>query len=247
MKIQNSSEEENLNVSISSKFRKTSALRIIPTRIPQSINVVRKHVALKAKSVITKTTSKVQFSKPLGVKGGQEMKSVSMINPGKLSNIITSVRIKTIPSAKAALITSKIQISILGNLSVLAITQEIPYAVKLFLSKTKFIGQSMFNVTSRIPLKLSNLTMFRTGSQKMPQIGSPLMANNTPFTNFPTKPIAKIPVSDLGNPMKQITNIRNDTVLAFEEFSSLPMWMTMPLIFGSSFAIGAIVTLLTGK
>lgn len=129
-----------------------------------------------------------------------------------------------------------------GKLTLLR-TIRIPRFVELLKVKRGTIAKTP-GMISRIQLsKAGESRILRSIPRRIPRIAAPVEAKMDPLAET-NGPFSSAPSSELRNPTKKISTILSHAFSAFEKFSSLPLWLTMPLIFGCSFALGAIVTLL---
>jgi hypothetical protein len=61
-----------------------------------------------------------------------------------------------------------------------------------------------------------------------------------------TKSIGKALITKLGYSVRELPKIPGETFKALDEFSYLPVWFTMPIIFVSSVVLGAVLALSIG-
>jgi hypothetical protein len=60
------------------------------------------------------------------------------------------------------------------------------------------------------------------------------------------KTVTRAALSNLGYSVKEIPKIPRESVKVLDEFSYLPMWFTMPVIFASSVLVGAVLSVFVG-
>jgi len=150
-----------------------------------------------------------------------------------------------VSSAKFMLNTIRIP-SIPGRLSIL---RTISHRSSRILStvQVKIIprAKSLISPISKIWVsKLGLLSADRNITKVIPKFSKRAQATKVPQTRISIKSFSKISISELKYPVKEISNIPNEIVIILDEFSYLPMWFTMPIIFAASFALGAIVSFL---
>lgn len=65
-----------------------------------------------------------------------------------------------------------------------------------------------------------------------------------PAEPIPVESIVKMPVTDIRYPVDGPMDVSQKLGKAINDFSQLPLWMTMPMLFASSFVLGAIISFL---
>ena len=66
----------------------------------------------------------------------------------------------------------------------------------------------------------------------------------SPVEQNPTSALMKVPISEIRSPVMAPSGISHELARAVNDFSKLPLWLTMPMLFASSFVLGAIVSFL---
>jgi hypothetical protein len=165
--------------------------------------------------------------------------------PRKIPRVLRTIRIKMISSTKFVVNTIKIT-SIPSRLS---IPRSISHRLSRILSTAQFKifpkAKTLISPISKIRVsKLGLPSVARNIPKIIPKFSKRSQLANVPQTRISIKPFSKISISELKYPMKEISNIPNEIVILLDEFSYLPMWFTMPVIFAASFALGAIVSFL---
>jgi hypothetical protein len=94
-------------------------------------------------------------------------------------------------------------------------------------------------VENEVP-KVTEVTTKRT----MPHLNWGSKAEINPVEQIPTESIMKVPISEIKPVTKAPTGISHDLARALNDFSKLPLWLTMPMLFALSFVLGAIVSFL---
>jgi hypothetical protein len=65
-----------------------------------------------------------------------------------------------------------------------------------------------------------------------------------PTETIPVESIAKMPVAEVRYPVNTPVDVSQKLSKAINDFSKLPLWLTMPMLFASSFVLGAIISFL---
>jgi len=165
--------------------------------------------------------------------------------PRKIPRVLRSIEVKIVFLAKFLI--NKIRIpSISGRLTVLrSIPHKSFWILRTAQVKIIPVTKSLVNPISQIRVsKLRIWSVVRVITPKIPQLSKRSQVRIVSQTKTSIKSLSKISFSELNYPVKEISNIPNEIVILLDEFSYLPMWFTMPIIFAASFALGAIVSLL---
>jgi hypothetical protein len=118
-------------------------------------------------------------------------------------------------------------------------------AISLSISAYFWIGKSLNRAWSiALPLaktSASKVMSFRPSMIRIPFLTKP--SQTTQLASFPALPgpNATLPVN---YPVSGPARFPRELERSLREFSQLPMWFTLPIIFGVSFAIGVVVSIL---
>lgn len=103
-------------------------------------------------------------------------------------------------------------------------------------------AKSAFKTETFRPLKIATFTLIKVS---VPTYSRRALSFVTPKSKNLTRPSAVIKAPWPGVPLKNdLAKFSNDLENAADQFASLPMWFTLPLLLGSSFAVGIIVSYL---
>ena len=139
-------------------------------------------------------------------------------------------------------------VSVSSKLGKLMMIRTIPGKIPriLRMAEVKIVSSAKFIInTTRIRVsevgRLSEARAVPRGTQRFAKRSQ---VKIFPQSKKSIRSLSKIPMSELKYPLKELYMIPNEVMRVLDEFSYLPMWFTMPIIFASSVALGAVVSLL---
>jgi hypothetical protein len=94
---------------------------------------------------------------------------------------------------------------------------------------------------SSVPFSRVNKLSF---NWSIPQVNSRSKVKTSRQPALPVQSIVRLPVSEITFPVKPQSNSPPSLAIALNDFSNLPLWLTMPMLFASAFMLGAVVSFL---
>ena len=165
--------------------------------------------------------------------------------PGKIPQILRKTEVKMATTGRVLLRTARIQYSRFAT--ALVDRRVFPRAfesIRVTTVKNFFRAKSFVRPFSKISFAkmIGPKTSFIRSA--IPRFGGRSRAEINSNREISVKSLSRIPISELTYPIKEISNLPNEMVRVLDEFSRLPMWFTMPVIFVASVALGAFVSVL---
>lgn len=217
---------------------KLSAVRVIPRVLKSSalkaVSLVQRAASSSEVQLIrSKTASVLRAVPPASLRVFRRTESIAVSGTRSVAKFARSNEVQLVRSKTMSVVHTLPP----KSLQILRRTRTVVNSATR--SGAKFVVKVVSDIhfASLLRQSYSRLNLFAVKVRSIQRI-------STPRLKLPSKSIVQSPISELQHPNKILPKISFKFGKALNDFSNLPLWLTLPMLFTSSFVLGGIISYL---